>query len=90
MKKCLTLLFVAISLQVVAQTYPITGINISLPASPDANTANWGTGKTMLTITATVKAVTGRVDPIVEECKLLLTIKTVSYTHLTLPTNREV
>lgn len=75
MKKCLTLLLLVISFQVVAQTYPITGINISLPASPDANTANWGTGKTMLTITATAKAVAGRVDPMVEESKLLITIK---------------
>jgi hypothetical protein len=27
--------------------HPITGINISLPAPPDGNTANWGTGGTL-------------------------------------------
>jgi hypothetical protein len=75
MKKCLTLFLLVIAFQVFAQNYPVTGIDISLSGSPDANTANWGAGKTMLTITATAKAVTGRVDPMVEESKLLLTIK---------------
>ncbi len=75
MNKVLLFILMTIVVQGYSQNYPITGINISLPASPDANTANWGTGKTMLTITATAKAVAGRVDPMVEESKLLLTIK---------------
>jgi hypothetical protein len=75
MNKVLVFVLMIIVVQGYSQNYPITGINISLPASPDANTANWGTGKTMLTITATAKAVAGRVDPMVEESKLLLTIK---------------
>ena len=75
MNKVLVFILMTIVVQGYSQNYPITGINISLPASPDANTANWGTGKTMLTITATAKAVAGRVDPMVEESKLLITIK---------------
>jgi len=75
MRKCLTLFLLAITFQVVAQTYPITGINISLSGSPDANTANWGSGTSMLSITATTKAENGRVTPHVVESKLLVTIK---------------
>jgi hypothetical protein len=75
MNKVLVFILMTIVVRGYSQNYPITGINISLPASPDPNTANWGTGKTMLTITATAKAVAGRVDPMVEESKLLLTIK---------------
>jgi len=75
MKKHLTLLLLVITFQVVAQTYPITGINISLPANPDANTSNWGTGTSMFTITSTSKAENGRVAPHVMESKILVTIK---------------
>src|SRR5665647_2016557 len=60
--------------QLFAQTYPITSINISLPSSPDANTANWGIGSAVLTITATAKQA-GRIDPGVEESKRLVTSK---------------
>jgi len=44
MKKMLTILLMGAMGQLFAQTYPITSINISLPSSPDANTANWGSG----------------------------------------------
>ncbi|MCX6222528.1 MAG: hypothetical protein NTZ69_16275 [Bacteroidia bacterium] len=57
------------------QTNPIGPISISLPASPDANTANWGSGTSILTITATTKAENGKVAPRVMESKLLVTIK---------------
>jgi len=75
MKKFLAIVLVMVSMQVFAQTYPITGINITLPASPDANTANWGTGKSLFMISATAQSATGRIDPAVEESKLLVVIK---------------
>ena len=75
MKKILTLLLMVIALQVLGQTYPITGITISLPANPDANTANWGSGTSLFIITANSKALNGRVDGQVMESKILVTIK---------------
>ena len=75
MRKILTFLFLVISVQVFGQTYPITGITISLPANPDANTANWGSGISLFTITANSKAANGRVDGHVTESKILVTIK---------------
>ncbi|MGZ3755512.1 MAG: hypothetical protein ACXVAY_16995, partial [Mucilaginibacter sp.] len=45
------------------------------PANPDANTANWGTGVSLLTITASAKSVGGRIDPSVEESRILVIIK---------------
>ncbi len=58
-----------------AQSYPISAINIILPSYPDANTANWGTGTSMLMITANSKPQNGRVDGSVMESRLLITIK---------------
>jgi len=75
MKKIVVFLLMLITVKSIAQTYPITGINISLPSSPDANTANWGSGASLLTVTANSKALNGRLDGSVEESKLLVTIK---------------
>ena len=75
MKKTLTLLLLVVSVQLFAQSYPITGINISLPANPDANTANWGTGASMLTITAATRLTNGKIDSRVTESKIVVTIK---------------
>ncbi len=72
------LLSIAISLfvsRIFAQNYPVTGITISLPANPDANTANWGSGTSQLTISATARAVNGRVDGLAQESKILVIIK---------------
>jgi len=75
MKNLLTLFLMVIAAQVIAQNYPITSINISLPSNPDANTANWGSGTSMLTITASAKAANGRPDASLSESKLLVIIK---------------
>ena len=75
MNKILTIFLMVISLQLFAQSYPISNINISLPSNPDANTANWGTGTSLLTITAGSKPLNGRVDGSVMESRLLVTIK---------------
>jgi hypothetical protein len=56
--------------------YPITGINISMPAKPDANTANWGQGAIPFSISAQTKLDSNRItDPNVMESKILVTIK---------------
>ena len=75
MKKILIFFSLLVSVQVTAQTYPITSITISLPINPDANTANWGSGTSLFTITANSKAVNGRVDGHVTESKILVSIK---------------
>jgi len=75
MKRFLAILLTVISMQMFAQNYPISAINITLPANPDANIANWGSGNSLLVITASSKGQNGRIDPMVIESKLLLTIK---------------
>jgi hypothetical protein len=75
MKKTMALLLLVIAFQVVAQTYPITNINISMPPNPDATMANWGKGNSVFVITATGKSIQGHVDGFVEESKILVTIK---------------
>jgi hypothetical protein len=75
MKIIYTILLLAISLQLLAQSYPITGITISLPANPDATTIKWATASSLLTITANGKLVNGRPDTRVEASKILVTIK---------------
>src|SRR6185437_883974 len=73
-KKFLVILFAVFSTQVFAQNYPITGINILLPSSPDPNTANWGMGKSFFMIAASARPVDGGVDPAVRESRLLVII----------------
>jgi len=75
MKKILSVVFVMVSLQVFAQTNPITAITITLPSNPDALTANWGTGTSLFMISATTKAAGGRINPAVEESRILVLIK---------------
>ena len=75
MSKVLVFILVVIAVQGFAQNYPITGINITLSGNPDPNIANWGTGTSMFLISASSKAMNGRVDGSVMESKLLVTIK---------------
>ncbi|MEJ7693427.1 hypothetical protein [Daejeonella sp.] len=75
MVKSLTFIFCLLSIHIFSQAQPVTSITISLPASPNANTANWGGGTSLLTITATAKMENGRVASAAEESKLLLIIK---------------
>lgn len=63
------------ALPFLAHAYPITGITISLPANPDASTAKWGTGFSVLSITVTGKLANGRVDTSLEGSKILVFVK---------------
>ena len=59
----------------------ITGIDITLPNNPDANTVRGLTGQpwngmtSTFVITATSRPVNGRIDPRIEESRILLSIK---------------
>jgi hypothetical protein len=75
MKKFLTIVLTVVSMQVFAQTYPITGINILLPSSPEPNIANWGAASSWFAIRANAQPVNGRINPAVEESRILVTIK---------------
>jgi Ca2+-binding RTX toxin-like protein len=79
MKKILTLLLMGIAVQLFAQqqqNYLITGISLIVPATLDANIANWGTGTSFITISATTKLdPRGEIPAAVRESKILVTIK---------------
>ena len=75
MKKTITLLLLAISFQGFAQTNLITGINISLPANPDANIAEWSKSMPPLMISAQTRMENGKVSPMVMESSILVSIK---------------
>jgi hypothetical protein len=76
MKKIVSFLLLLCSVQVYAQNFPITNINISMPASPNANTANWGQGTSPFNISAkTVLDSNRQVQGYVVESRILVTIK---------------
>ena len=72
MRKNLALLLLVVSVQLFAQEYPVTGISINLPPSPDANTAAWASSAPVLSVT-----VNSTPDFIkrLKECRIVLTIK---------------
>ncbi|HVX52565.1 MAG TPA: hypothetical protein VHB48_20565 [Chitinophagaceae bacterium] len=75
MKKLSVLLLLALAMRVSAQSYPVTSINISLPAVPDANVASWGSGGAVFTITAVTQSNGARLNPALEDSKILVLIK---------------
>lgn len=72
MRKKLALLLLVISVHLFAQEYPVTGISINLPPSPDANTATWTNSVPILSV-----SVNSTPDFIkrLKECRIVLTIK---------------
>jgi hypothetical protein len=72
MRKKLALLFLVVSVHLFSQEYPVTGITINLPATPDANTANWASSAPVLSVT-----VNSTPDFIrrLKECRIALSIK---------------
>ncbi|MDR3697049.1 hypothetical protein [Mucilaginibacter sp.] len=75
LKLFVIMMLVSCSTPVIGQTYPITGINILLPAAPEPNISNWGQGRSQFAITATAASVGGRIDPAARESKMLVIIK---------------
>ena len=75
MKKIITILLLVITFQIQAQNYPISGITITLPSSPDVNTANWSSSTPPFLIKATARQGAAGVDKLVIESKILVTIK---------------
>ncbi len=75
MKTILSVLCMLLSMSLLSQNNPISAINISLPPNPDAITANWKGGSSLLTISATARAVNGRPDVRVEDSRILVIIK---------------
>lgn len=75
MKKHLVLLLLAITFQGFAQSNLITGINISLPANPSGNIAEWSKAMPPLMISAQTRMENGKVSPMVVESSILVSIK---------------
>ena len=74
MKKLLFCLIFQSWIMAIAQ-YPITSINITMPANPAANTADWTTVMPPVMITAQAQMRNGRVPEELQECRILVTIK---------------
>ena len=74
MKRLLFLLFTLTTLVGYAQ-YPISSINITMPANPPANISNWGGVVPPVMITAQAQMRQGQVPGDVQESRILVTIK---------------
>jgi len=76
MKRFLPLaVFIISCLHLSAQPFPVSSITISLPSSPDPNTANWGSGTSLFSISATARLSAGKMDPQLEMSRILVLIK---------------
>jgi hypothetical protein len=80
MKRLIILILICVvAVQLFAQqqqNFPITGINLIVPAILDANIASWGTGTSFISISATTKLdPRGEIPAAVKESKILVTIK---------------
>lgn len=74
MKHIFTLLLAVISFFANGQNL-ISPITINLPANPPANTAEWATALPPVMILAQTKLVNGQINGMVQESKILVTIK---------------
>lgn len=74
MKRIISLLITLCSLAAMGQ-YPVSSISITIANNPPANTADWVTAMPPLMITAQAKLVQGKMDPRVQESRILVTIK---------------
>ena len=74
MKQLFILLFAFCSITAMGQ-YPVSSINISMPAQPSASTADWATSMPPVMITAQATLRNGQVPGNVVESRILVTIK---------------
>ncbi len=74
MKQIFSLLITFCTLTAFGQ-YPVSSINITIQNNPPANTADWVTATPSLMITAQAKLVQGKMDPRVQEGRVLFIIK---------------
>lgn len=72
MRNKLALLLLVVSVHLFSQEYPITGISINLPSTPDANTTNWVSSAPVLSVTVNS---TPEFIRRLKECKIVLSIK---------------
>jgi hypothetical protein len=75
MRKLFSLMLMLLTIQLSAQSYPVTGIIISLPQNPDASTVKWAGGGSMLTISARAELIAGRVEDRVRDSRILVSVK---------------
>ncbi len=91
MKKNLILLLMIISVQIMAQDYPITDIKVNIPKNPEGNIANWINLTNVFSIEASAKIGGKAIDKMVQLSKILVTINQGNkiicgtYTNLTAP-----
>lgn len=75
MRTFFVLVYTLFTINLLAQSNSINSISINLPQNPNSKTVNWGTGNSLITISAMAKMVNGRVDPLLENSKILVVIK---------------
>jgi hypothetical protein len=75
MKRLLFLFTFIITTVANAQNYPITNVIITLPLNPPAKTADWATALPPVMITAKGALQNGQLNGMVQESKILVTIK---------------
>ena len=73
--KLISILLISLCTLTAMAQYPVSSISISVSNNPPANTTDWATAMPPLMVTAQAKLVQGKMDPRVQESRILVTIK---------------